>query len=238
MLNLIAERLRVIRQRLGAAARRAGRDPATVTLIGVAKGQPVAALREAIAAGLAQLGENYVQEWAQHRAALSGAAERGSRPEVNWHFIGHLQTNKARRLVGQATLIHTLDSPRLADELEKRAAAAGLVQPVLIELNVAGEANKAGLPPDELPAFLDALNGLSHLEARGLTVLPPAAPEAEAVRPWFRAVRELRDALNRKNVYRQALTELSMGMSGDFEVAIEEGATLVRIGTALFGERS
>jgi len=225
----VAANLARVRERIAAACLRRGPGPEP-TLIGVSKRQPVAALRAALAAGLGDLGENYAQEL----QAKQAAPELQGLP-VRWHFIGALQSNKARLVVGHA-LIHTLDRPSLVTALAARARALGTVQDVLVELNLGGEAQKAGVAPAGLPALFDAIAAEGGaLRCRGLMLIPPA-DGPEATRPYFAALRELaaRGAGGRPHI---ELGELSMGMSGDFEVAIAEGATMVRVGTAIFGER-
>ena len=200
----------------------------------MSKRQPIDKLVAAHAAGLRDFGENYAQElrdkqglWADERAA-------------RWHYIGALQSNKLKYLVGKVALIHTVDRPQLVAAIDRRAAQAGVVQDTLVEVALAGEAQKGGVSPEQLPAVLDAYAGAEHRAVRcvGLMLMPPAATEPELTRPWFRQLRALRDQLveagARPGV---AMRELSMGMSGDFEIAIEEGATLVRVGTAVFGPR-
>jgi hypothetical protein len=225
----IAANLARVRERIAAAVLRRGPGPA-VTLIGVSKRQPVTALREALAAGLADLGENYAQEL----QAKQDAPELAGLP-VRWHFIGALQSNKARLVVGSA-LIHTVDRVSLVAALAGRARTLGITQDVLVEVNLGGEAQKAGVDPAALPALLDAISAQDGvLRCRGLMLIPPV-DEPERSRPYFAALRELaaRGAGGRAHV---ELRELSMGMSGDYEVAIAEGATMVRVGTAIFGAR-
>lgn len=226
----IAERLAAVRGRIVSAARRAGRDPATVRLVAVSKGHPPDRIADAAAAGCVDIGENYVQELLRKAEALADLPLR-------WHLIGPLQRNKARHVVGRISLLHTLDSPELAAELEKRAAARSVTLDVLCQVNVAGEAQKSGVAPAGLLSLLDALRETPHLSVRGLTTIPPLADDPEASRPHFRTLRELRDDMARRDSALE-LPELSMGMSADLEVAIEEGATLVRVGTAIFGERA
>jgi PLP dependent protein len=198
-----------------------GAVPEGVTLVAVSKSQPAEAIREAYQAGQRDFGENYVQEWRDKAAALADL------PELRWHFIGSLQTNKVKYLAGKVALVHTVDREELGREIAKRWEKAGGRARVLVEVNLGGEASKGGCEPEAVPALVDALRALPALDVAGLTCIPP--PEDDP-RPHFRALRELRDRLG--------LRELSMGMSGDYPVAIEEGATLVRVGTAIFGERS
>jgi pyridoxal phosphate enzyme (YggS family) len=221
----IAARWAAVRARVDAAARRAGRDPADVTVVAVSKTHPAAAAVAAVAAGAVDLGENYAQELVAKAAEVAALT---SAP-VRWHFIGRLQRNKAKLVAGKVALVHAVDSVELGVELGKRAAAIGAVQPVLIAVNVAGEATKSGVAADEVEAIVDALRGAAGVRVDGLMTMPPPVEDPEVVRPHFRALRALRDRLG--------LAALSMGMTGDFEVAIAEGATLVRIGTAIFGSR-
>jgi pyridoxal phosphate enzyme (YggS family) len=220
---VILARLEEVRRRMARAAERAGRDPQTVTLVAVSKTHPVESLRVAHAAGVQVFGENYVQELLRKQAALAGL-------DLSWHLVGRLQRNKAKDVVGRVALVHSVDSAPLAEALARRAAAAGVVQDVLVEVNLAGESSKAGVAEAGLDALLEAIAPLSSLRCLGLMTMPPPTDDPEASRPAFRALARLAAA--------RGLVELSMGMTGDFEVAIEEGATLVRVGTAIFGERS
>jgi hypothetical protein len=217
-------RVRDVHDRIAAAAARAGRAADAVRIVAVTKRQRDTAIAEAYAAGLRDIGENYAQELSRKRA---GAA---AMPGLRWHFIGTLQTNKARAVVGEADLVHAVDSEKLAREIDKRAAAAGVVQVVLVAVNVAGEDTKSGVAPGELPALLAAIAALPAVQCRGLMTMPPLAGEPEDNRRHFAALRALRDA-------HVPGGELSMGTTGDYEVAVEEGATLVRLGTVLFGAR-
>ncbi len=212
------------------AARAAARPPEAVRLVAVTKGVSVDAIREATRAGHWIFGENRVQEAVPKIEALA------SDPGPTWHLVGHLQTNKVRRAVGLFGLIHSVDSERLARAIEAEAARQGRRQAVLLQVNVAGEPQKSGVPPDDLPALAEAAAGLPHLEVKGLMTVPPLGETPEASRPYFRRLRELARDVARQ-VPALAMEELSMGMSADFEVAIEEGATLVRVGTAIFGGR-
>jgi len=217
----IAANLERVRERLARAAERAGRTPDDVLLIGVSKVVEIERIRAALAAGLGALGENRVQE------AKAKVAELG-RP-VPWHLIGHLQTNKVKDALPLFDLIQSLDRLELAHELERRAAAQGRVVEALLQVNVASEASKGGFAPDAVSEALDTIGTLSHVRVRGLMAIPPEVERAEESRPWFRRLREMAD--------KHGLRDRSMGMSGDFEVAIEEGATMVRVGTAIFGPR-
>jgi pyridoxal phosphate enzyme (YggS family) len=223
----LAENLDSIQQRIRAACERAGRDPSSVTLLGVTKGQPPEAVIEAAQLGLSVFGENKIQE-AKAKIPLCPGKAR-------WHFIGHLQTNKCRDAVGLFEMIESVDSLYLAAEISKRAEQASKTVPILLEVNLAGEASKFGYRSDKLEAELTQLNALPRLEIHGLMTVPPWSPNAENVRPMFRQLRELKERA--EHMLGAPLPHLSMGMSGDFEVAIEEGATIVRVGTALFGPR-
>jgi pyridoxal phosphate enzyme (YggS family) len=221
----IRERFTIVQARVGAAAYKAGRDASSIRLVLASKTQPSEAIRAAANAGARDFGENYVQEAIAKRAELSDLTE------IRWHLIGHLQTNKAKVAASGFALIHSVDSVRLAEALA-RAQPSPRVH-ALIEVNLGGEASKTGVAPDGVAAILDAAR--DKLEIDGLMTIPPPASTAEAARPFFAQLRELRDRLARQSGY--ALSELSMGMSDDFEVAVEEGATIVRIGRAVFGER-
>lgn len=224
----MGERYRAVVERIARAAERAGRDPASVKLIGVTKGVDAARVREAVTAGLGDLGENRVQEAVPKIEAVG--------PGPLWHLIGHLQRNKARLAVGRFQVIHSLDSLRIAEAVDRAAGEAVRRVPVLIEVNVAGEATKYGLAPGAAVDLVGRVLACRFLVPIGLMTVAPLAGDPETVRPVFRELRALRDRL-RAEVAGDAFCELSMGMSGDFEVAIEEGATMVRIGRALFGDR-
>jgi len=223
----LAENLEKIQQRIRAACGRAGRDPESVTLLAVTKSQPPEAVQEAARLGLTLFGENKVQE-AKAKIPLCPG-------NLCWHFIGHLQSNKCRDAVDLFKMIQSVDSLSLAREIDKRAGQASKTMPVLLEVNVAGEASKFGYRPEQLLAELKALNALPRIEIHGLMTVPPWSAEPEKSRPHFHRLRELKERA--EAVLGAPLPQLSMGMSGDFEIAIEEGATMVRIGTELFGLR-
>jgi pyridoxal phosphate enzyme (YggS family) len=225
--NPIAQNLKKVRAAIVAAAQRAGRDPGGVRLVAVSKTVDLERLRAAIDAGHDLFGENYLQEARDKIAALGR--------QVSWHLVGHLQSNKARGAVELFDLIHAVDRIKLARALDAAAARLGKVQDVLIQVNQGGEATKSGVGPSAAPALLQEVARLPHLRVLGLMTMPPWFPDPEAARPFFRALRELRDRL--RGLTGLPLTELSMGMSGDFAVAVEEGSTLVRVGTAIFGQR-
>jgi hypothetical protein len=226
----IADNLRAIEARIAAAIARRGPGP-NVRLIGVSKRQSLSKMAAAHAAGLRDFGENYAQELRDKLSAWP--AERA----MNWHYIGAIQSNKLKYIVGKVALIHTVDRVELIDAIDRRAVAAGVTQEILLEVNLGGEAQKAGVAPEQLPALLDACAAAQQLRCVGLMIIPPV-DDPEATRAYFRRLRELRDELSAGPPRdRVELRELSMGMSADFEQAIEEGATLVRVGTAIFGAR-
>lgn len=228
----IRQRWWQVRDRIREACARAGRDPATVRVVGVTKGFGAEVAAAAARAGLVDLGENRVQE---ARDKIPRVRELAGPVEVCWHLVGHLQRNKARWAVQLFTWVHSVDSPELAHELSRRATAAGRTVDVLVEVNVAGEATKHGTAPERAPELVELAACLPGLRVRGLMTVAPQAPHPEDVRWVFRALRELRDRIRTDRGLE--LPELSMGMSDDYEVAVEEGATLVRLGRALFGER-
>lgn len=223
----LAATLDQVHQKIRAACERAGRDPASVTLLAVTKSQPPEVVQEAAQLGLTLFGENKVQE-AKGKIPLCSA-------KLRWHMIGHLQTNKCRDAVELFEMVQSVDSLHVAQELNKRAEAAAKTLKVLLEVSVVGEASKFGYKPEQLLAEFAELNRLPRLEIHGLMTVPPWSPLPEKVRPVFRQLRELKEKC--EGILGAPLPHLSMGMSGDFEIAIEEGATIVRIGTALFGER-
>ena len=229
-MDSIKERLAEVRRRMAEAALRAGRPPDSVQLVAVSKTVEVERIREGIEAGIQILGENLVQEAEGKIAALG-------RP-VAWHLVGHLQTNKAKLAVSLFYLIHSLDSLHLAEALERHAGMQGKVMPVLIEVNLAQEETKTGISPEELPGLLRSVSSLPHLQVQGLMAIPPFCEEAEEVRPCFRRLRGLAEEISALRIPNIEMKHLSMGMSHDFEIAIEEGATLVRVGSAIFGPRS
>jgi pyridoxal phosphate enzyme (YggS family) len=224
---MIAEHVTRVRQRIASACLRAGRMPEEITLVAVAKTFGAEAVREAVQAGVPDIGENYVQELSAKQAALHD-------PGIRWHFVGHLQTNKVKEIAPWIACIQTVDSVRLGEEISRRAAALRRTIDVLVEVNTTGEQTKFGAAPGAVPALVRALAQAEHLRVTGLMTIGPFLPEAEASRPAFRLLRELRDAVAAGG---HALPQLSMGMTNDFEIAIEEGATIVRVGTAIFGSR-
>jgi pyridoxal phosphate enzyme (YggS family) len=225
----IAARLAAVRQDIVEACARSGRRPDEVVLVGASKTQPAAALREAWEAGLRVFGENRVQEAAAKRPGLPAA--------IDWHLIGPLQSNKVRQALDLFSTIHSIDRPKIAWSVDREAAERGCQLRGFLEVNLAGEESKHGFPATGLAAAVRPLAALAHLQIVGLMAIPPQGEDAEASRPWFRRLRELRDELGARPEWQGFPGYLSMGMSGDFAVAVEEGATHVRVGTALFGER-
>jgi len=227
MTNTFSERLAEVRNRIKAACEKSGRDPKSVRILAASKAQPPEKIREAAECGLTLFGENRVQE-ARQKIPLSPSG-------LEWHMIGHLQTNKAREATRLFQMTHSVDSPKLLEAIDAAGESAGRVARVCLEINVSGESSKFGLPPEAAPEIFKLANGLKHLEITGLMTIPPVAEDPDAVRHFFARLRALREQWRDLSGF--ALNELSMGMSHDFEVAIEEGATIVRLGTVLFGRR-
>ena len=225
-----AERLASVRQRIADAAARSGRTASDVTLVAVSKFHPAEMVREALACGQLCFGENYVQEALAKQQSLLDAS-----PAPHWHFIGHVQTNKAKDVAGRFDLIHTVDDIRLAEGLNRRLPDTVPFQKVLLQVNLGHEPQKSGVEDDDLPRLAEAVMQLPKIRVLGLMGMPPFFDDGEAARPYFVRLRELRDALESR--LGCSLPVLSMGMSGDFEQAIEEGSTLIRVGTTLFGPR-
>ena len=224
------KRLDQIKERIQQAAESCGRDPNSIQLVAVSKTIAPDRVQKALEVGVTILGENYVQEARDKFQALV-------QYPVSWHFIGHLQSNKAKYAVRLFDLIHSVDSLKLARELDKQAANVDKIQPILIQVNISGEETKSGIAAEETIDLIKEISQLKHVSIRGLMTMPPYFNQPEKVRPFFAALRRLRDDIQDRCISNMSLEELSMGMTGDFEVAIEEGATLVRIGTAIFGER-
>jgi pyridoxal phosphate enzyme (YggS family) len=227
-MDQIRRNLEEIKRRIEDAARRAGRHPAEVRLVAVTKTVGLEHLKFAVAAGQTLFGENYIQEAKPKITSLG--------PGLTWHFIGHLQSNKAKAAVELFDLIQSVDRVSLAQALEQAAARRDKLQKILLQVNLAGEASKSGTAPEHAQDLLREISKMPHMRVLGLMTMPPWFDDPERVRPYFRALRELRDTL--RGAHLADLPELSMGMTGDFEAAISEGATLVRIGTAIFGQRS
>jgi PLP dependent protein len=226
----VALRLAEVRGRIAAAATSAGRDPSSIRLIAVSKTFPIAGVREAFAAGQYDFGENKVQEGLQKFTASADIP-------IRWHLLGHLQTNKARKAATSFAMIQSVDSLALLQKLDRAAEDSGRTLELLIQVDLAGEATKFGAPLDDVPRLFEAAGACRAARLVGLMTLPPIPDTPEDARPWFRKLRDLRDGWLASGVPAPMLRELSMGMSGDFEVAIQEGATMVRVGTAIFGSR-
>ena len=224
------QQLEQIRLRIRQAAESCNRDADSVRLVAVSKTIAADIVKDAIEAGVTILGENYVQEARDKFKALA-------QYPVSWHFIGHLQSNKAKYAVRLFDLIHSVDSLKLAHELDKQAGKLEKIQQILVQVNISAEDTKSGISTDEAPRLIAEISRLKNLAVKGLMTMPPYFYQPQKVQPFFAALRELRDQISEQSLPNVSLDELSMGMTGDFEVAIKEGATLVRIGTAIFGER-
>jgi pyridoxal phosphate enzyme (YggS family) len=226
----VKERIKRVQQRIKMAARACNRSESDIRLVAVSKTMPADIVKEAIEAGMTDFGENYIQEARDKITTLSTFP-------VTWHYIGHLQSNKARYAVRMFDLIHSVDSLKLAAELDKFAKKNDKVQDILIQVNVAKEDSKSGVYVEDTLRLLTDIARLENVAVKGLMTMPPFFNAPEKVRPFFAALRQLRDHIRGENIPGIAMEELSMGMTGDFEAAIEEGATMVRVGTAIFGER-
>lgn len=226
----VADNLDEVRRRIEDAAARVDRDPRSVTLVAVTKTRTLDEVRAAVDAGARDLGENYVQELEEKAAALADL-------DLRWHAIGHLQTNKIRKIAHIVAMVHSVDSGRVGREIDLRAAAADRQVPVLLQVNVSGEESKFGVDPDEALALARELSGQTHAKLAGLMTMPPYNDDPQANRPHFARLRELRERLLGAGILDEAMHHLSMGMTRDYETAVEEGATLVRVGTAIFGAR-
>ena len=224
----LAERAAGVREALAEAAKQAGRAPEDVNLVAVSKLHPASDIRDLAETGQTEFGENYVQEALAKQEELAGL-------DVNWHFIGGLQSNKAKYVAGKFALVHSVDSPKLAQALHKKAVSLDVVQDILIQVNIAGETQKSGITVEKLPEMAEAVLGMEGLRLVGLMTMPPFFDDPERARPVFARLRELRDGLETR--LGTGLPHLSMGMTGDFVPAVQEGATLVRIGTRIFGTR-
>lgn len=226
---MIRENLEIVEKNIAAACKRAGRDRSEVTLIAVSKTKPVSDIRQAMECGIHVFGENKVQEIREKTAEI--------KEPLDWHMIGHLQVNKVKYLPNVACMIHSVDNKKLADEIEKQASKAGIKMDVLIEVNMAHEDTKFGLSPEEVVDFVKEISPCEHINIRGLMTIAPYTEDPESNRGYFRDLRLLKDKINALNIPGVNMDTLSMGMTGDYEVAIEEGATFVRVGTGIFGER-
>ncbi|ACL02103.1 alanine racemase domain protein [Desulfatibacillum aliphaticivorans] len=229
--NTISKNLQEIQERIQKAAEECGRDPQSIRLVAVSKTKPAEMLRQAAAAGATIFGENYIQEAREKIAELESL-------DVEWHFIGHLQSNKAKYAVPLFSLIHSVDSFKLAGEIDKQAAKAGKIQDILVQVNISGEETKSGTADEEAATLVKEISALENVRVKGLMTMPPFFDDPDRARPFFRRLRELAQAIQNKGFKNVSMEELSMGMTGDFEAAIEEGATLVRVGTAIFGARN
>lgn len=227
---MVKENLIEVQSKIEAACRRSGRDPREVTLIAVSKTKPVSMIREAIDAGKREFGENKAQEMKEKYETLPG--------DLTWHFIGHLQTNKVKYVVGRAALIHSVDSLHLAEAIDRESAKKMVVSEVLVEVNVAQETSKFGIRPEDTEALLRQMSGLSHIHVCGLMTIAPFVEDPEQNRGIFCQLKKLSVDIAGKNIDNIDMSVLSMGMTGDYEVAVEEGATHVRVGTGIFGERN
>jgi len=225
----IQNAIREVEDKISAACKRAGRNPEEVTLIAVSKTMPVEAIREAMECGIIEFGENRPQELRDKQAEIT--------EPLHWHMIGSLQTNKLKYVIGKTVLIHSVDSVHLAQAIHEMSEKKGLITDVLLEVNVAGEESKHGIPPEELETTVRALTAFSSIRIRGLMTVAPYTENAEENRIYFRQMKQLMVDINSKNIDNVYMDILSMGMTGDFEIAIEEGATLVRVGTGIFGHR-
>ncbi|WDN89988.1 PLP dependent protein [Desulfosarcina sp. BuS5] len=228
--NILKTRLNSIKKKITDAAVSCGRDPADIRLVAVSKRIPENKIREAIEAGADILGENFIQEAREKTDHLSSC-------NVSWHFIGHLQSNKSKYAVRMFDFIHTVDSIKLALEINKRAEKINKIQNILIQVNISGELSKSGVEPEKIMDLLKEISRLKNISVKGLMTMPPYFSNPEKARPFFASLRKLREAIKKEDIPGIFMEELSMGMTGDFEAAIEEGATLVRIGTAIFGKR-
>ena len=225
----ISDNLRLVEENIAAACKRAGRRREEVKLIAVSKTHPVEAVKEAMRCGIRSFGENKVQELKDKMEKLDDS--------LDWHLIGHLQTNKVKYVVGKVSLIHSLESIRLAEALEKEAVKRGVIVDVLVEVNIAGEDTKFGVLPENVEDFIREVAKFEHIRVKGLMTVAPIAQKSEENRKYFKNLNKIMVDLNSKNIHNVSMNVLSMGMTGDYETAIEEGATLVRVGTGIFGHR-
>lgn len=234
----IRENLEQIEERIQAACDRSGRAREEVLLIAVSKTKPASMVREAMEAGIRDFGENKVQELCEKAEEIKGLTERPEAGAINWHLIGHLQRNKVKYVVDQACLIHSVDSLRLAEEIQKEAAKKDCHVDILIEVNIGDEESKSGVAKEEAVGLVRAVAPLSRVHIKGLMAVAPIVSEPEESRPYFQEMFRLREEIRFMELPGVEMRELSMGMTGDFEVAVEEGATMVRVGTAIFGGRN
>ncbi|WP_313524283.1 YggS family pyridoxal phosphate-dependent enzyme [Anaerotignum sp.] len=228
-MSYIAENIKAVEAKVAAAAQRSGRKREDILLLAVSKTQPVETIQQAVACGLTSLGENKVQEIMDKYEPMGEG--------VHWHLIGHLQTNKVKYIIDKVDMIHSVESLKLAEEIEKRAAAKDLVMDILVEVNMADEESKFGITPKNAEEFIREIAKKEHLRVRGLMTVAPFVENSEENREYFRQMKQLQVDINAKKIDNVVMDVLSMGMTGDYEVAIEEGATVVRVGTGIFGER-
>lgn len=226
---MIKENLDIVEKNIQKACDRAKRDRSEVTLIAVSKTKPVSDIREAMDCGITVFGENKVQEIRDKTSEIT--------EPLSWHMIGHLQTNKVKYLPGLVTLIHSVDNKKLAEEIDRQAKKHDIVMDVLLEVNMAHEDTKFGLSPEDTESFVKEISGLENIRIRGLMTIAPYTDDPESNRVYFKGLRKLKDSINEKEILPYKMDVLSMGMTGDYEVAIEEGATFVRVGTGIFGAR-
>lgn len=227
---MLKENLQQVEENIKKACERSGRDRADVTLIAVSKTKPVEMLQTIYDCGVRDFGENKVQEMCDKMEVLPG--------DIKWHMIGHLQTNKVKYIVGKTELIHSVDSVHLAAEIQKQAVKKDVIVPILIEVNIAEEESKFGIHKEDTIAMVRQIAGMDHLRIKGLMTIAPFVENAEDNRPYFREIKQLSVDIKNQNIDNVNMDVLSMGMTGDYEVAVEEGATLVRVGTGIFGERN
>ncbi len=228
-MTVVAGNIKAVREKIVKAASKAGTDPSTILLVAVSKTVGFEEVKSAYQNGVTDFGENRVQELMRKQSEY---------PQARWHMIGHLQTNKVKRVIGRACLIHSLDRWALAEYIERRAEKAGVLVPTLLQINVSGEKTKGGVAPSEAKDFLGSLNEFAHLQVQGLMTMAPEFDDTEEARPIFKAMRRLFDTIKRQKYNQVEMRYLSMGMTQDFEVAIEEGANIIRVGRAVFGPRN
>ncbi len=235
---MVTENLNVVEKNVADACKRSGRDRSEVTLIAVSKTKPVEMMEEAMQCGIRTFGENKVQEIIKKQDVFQAEPDRYPADEICWHLIGHLQRNKVRQIAGRVAMIHSVDSLRLAEQIQKEYERLGQIAEILIEVNVAREESKFGLLPEETEETIREIAKMPNIHVRGLMTIAPFVDDPEENRVHFQNLRKLLVDINSKNIDNISMEELSMGMTGDYEVAIEEGATFVRVGTGIFGSRS
>ncbi len=242
-MSTITENYKEVRERIDEACRKVGRKPEEVTLIAVSKTHPAEYVEELLPLGVVDFGENKAQELCakqdevQEWCAGQDEAQQAAQKPLRWHLIGHLQRNKVKQVVGRAYMIHSVDSLRLAQEIEKEAGKAGITAQILVEINIGAEESKSGTTPEEAPELIRAISQMEHVHVNGLMCIAPIVEKPEDARPYFARMRALREEIAAMDLPNVEMRELSMGMTGDFEAAVAEGATFVRVGTAIFGHR-